>query len=43
MVFDRREYGMNSGFPFIRIAERVEVSVDLKVKRTGGPPLVFKE
>jgi len=34
---------MNSGIPFIKIADRVEVVVDLKVKRTSGPPLVFKE
>jgi hypothetical protein len=34
---------MNSGIPFIRIADRVEVTVDIKVKRVGGPPLVFKE
>lgn len=43
MAFDRKEYGMNSGIPFIRIADRVEVSVDLKVKRVGGPPLAFKK
>jgi polyisoprenoid-binding protein YceI len=43
MAFDRKEYGMNSGIPFIKIADRVEVSVDLKVKRVSGPPLVFKE
>ena len=43
MAFDRKEYGMNSGIPFIRIADRVEVTVDLKVKRVSGPPLVFKE
>jgi len=42
MAFDRRDYGMNSGIPFIRIADRVEVSVDLQVKRVSGPPLVFK-
>jgi len=42
MAFDRKEFGMNSGIPFIRIADRVEVSVDLKVKRVSGPPLVFK-
>ena len=42
MAFDRKDYGMNSGIPFIRIADRVEVSVDLKVRRTGGPPLSFK-
>ena len=43
MAFDRKEYGMNSGIPFIRIADRVEVSVDLKAKRISGPPLVFKK
>jgi polyisoprenoid-binding protein YceI len=43
MAFDRKEYGMNSGIPFIKIADRVEVTVELKVKRVSGPPLVFKE
>ena len=43
MAFDRKEFGMNSGIPFIRIAERVEVSGDLKAKRVSGPPLVFKK
>jgi polyisoprenoid-binding protein YceI len=43
MAFDRRDYGMNSGIPFIRVADRVEVSVDLQVKRVSGPPLVFKK
>jgi polyisoprenoid-binding protein YceI len=43
MAFDRKQYGMNSGIPFIKIADRVEVSVDLHGKRVSGPPLVFKE
>jgi polyisoprenoid-binding protein YceI len=43
MAFDRKEFGMNSGIPFIKIADRVEVSVDLKGKRVSGPPVVFKE
>jgi polyisoprenoid-binding protein YceI len=43
MAFDRKDYGMNSGIPFIKIADRVEVTVDLKVKRVSGPPLVFKQ
>jgi polyisoprenoid-binding protein YceI len=43
MAFDRKDYGMNSGIPFIKIADRVEVTVDLKLKRTSGPPLVFKQ
>lgn len=42
MAFDRKDYGMNHGIPFIRIADRVEVDVDLQVKRVSGPPLVFK-
>ena len=43
MAFDRKDYGMNSGIPFIRIADRVEVDVDLHAKRISGPPLVFKK
>ena len=43
MAFDRKEFAMNSGIPFIKIADRVEVSVDLKGKRVSGPPLVFKQ
>jgi polyisoprenoid-binding protein YceI len=43
MAFDRKEFGMNSGIPFIKIADRVEVTVDLKLKRVSGPALVFKE
>ena len=39
MAFDRREYGMTSGVPFIKIADRVQVNVDLQVKRVSGPPL----
>ena len=43
MAFDRKDYGMNSGIPFIRIADRVEVNVDLKAKRVSGPPVVFQQ
>ena len=42
MAFDRKEFGMNSGIPFIKIADRVEVTVDLKGKRVSGPPVVWK-
>ena len=42
MAFDRKQYGMNSGIPFIKIANRVEVDIALKGKRVSGPPLVFK-
>jgi len=39
MAFDRKQYGMKSGIPFIKIADRVEVTVDLTGKRTSGPPV----
>jgi hypothetical protein len=43
MAFDRKNYGMNSGIPFIKIADRVEVTVSLKGNKVGGPPLVFQQ
>jgi len=43
MAFDRKDYGMNSGIPFIKIADRVEVTVDLKVKRVSGPPVKLSQ
>ena len=43
MAFDRKEFGMNSGIPFIKIADRVEVDINLVGKRTSGPPLVIKQ
>jgi polyisoprenoid-binding protein YceI len=42
MAFDRKDFGMDSGIPFIRIADRVEVTIDLKAKRLSGSPLVYK-
>ncbi|HKW34164.1 MAG TPA: YceI family protein [Candidatus Acidoferrum sp.] len=43
MAFDRKQYGMNSGIPFIRIADRVEVTVKLKATRVSGPPIALKK
>ena len=43
MAFDRKDYGMNSNIPFIKIANRVEVNVNLKWKRVSGPPPVFQQ
>ena len=43
LYFDRKDYGMNSGIPFIKIANRVEVNVALQAKRVSGPPVVFKQ
>lgn len=43
MAFDRKDYGMNSGIPFIRIAERVEVNVALEGERVSDLPMVRKK
>jgi hypothetical protein len=43
MAFDRKQYGMNSGIPFIKVADRVEVTIDLKGKRVSGPGVVYKQ
>jgi len=43
MGFDRKQYGMNSGIPFIQIADAVEVTVKIKVSRVSGPPVVLKK
>jgi polyisoprenoid-binding protein YceI len=43
MAFDRKDYGMNSGIPFIKIADRVEVDIDLKAKQVSGHRIVYKE
>ncbi|WP_158790088.1 YceI family protein [Granulicella sp. L60] len=43
MAFDRKDYGMTSGIPFVKIADRVQVDVDLQVKQVSGPRLVYKE
>jgi polyisoprenoid-binding protein YceI len=42
LAFDRKQYGMNSGIPFIKIANRVEVSVNIHGKRASGPPVALK-
>jgi polyisoprenoid-binding protein YceI len=39
MVFNRKDYGMNKGIPFIKIADHVEVDFHLKGKRVSGPQL----
>ena len=43
MAFDRKDYGMNKGIPLVKIANRVEVTVNLNGKRVSGPPVVFKQ
>jgi len=43
MVFDRKAYGMKSDLPFVKLADRIEVTVDLKGDQISGPPVVFKQ
>ncbi len=42
MAFGRKDYGMDSNIPFIRIANRIQVDVDLTATRIGGPAVIFK-
>ena len=43
MVFDRKDYGMNKGIPFVHVGDSVDVTVDLHGTRVSGPPLVLKQ
>jgi polyisoprenoid-binding protein YceI len=43
MVFDRKDYGMNKGIPFVHVGDSVDVTVDLHGTRISGPPLVLKQ
>jgi len=42
MVFNRKDYGMNKGIPFIKIADHVQVNFHIKAKRVGGPQVNFQ-
>jgi len=43
MAFDRKDFGMTHGIPFLHVADRVEVRINLKATRVSGPPVVFKQ
>jgi hypothetical protein len=43
MSFNRTNFGVNGSIPFIRIGDRVDVTVDLKVNRVSGPALALKQ
>ena len=43
MAFDRKDYGMNKGIPFIKIADRAEVNVGFKANQVSGPRLVYQQ
>jgi polyisoprenoid-binding protein YceI len=39
MTFNRKDYGMKGGIPFVSIGDHVDVTIDMKVKRVSGPPV----
>jgi polyisoprenoid-binding protein YceI len=41
MAFDRKDYGVDGSIPFIKIADRVEVTIAFQLKRVSGPPVIF--
>jgi hypothetical protein len=43
MTFDRKDFGMNKGIPFVKIGDRVEVTVALRAHKVSGPPLVYQQ
>lgn len=43
MSFNRKDFGINGSIPFVKIADRVDVTVDLKVNRVSGPALALKQ
>jgi polyisoprenoid-binding protein YceI len=43
LVFNRKEYGMNKGIPFVRIEDHVEVKINLRVQQVSGPRLVYQK
>lgn len=38
MVFNRKDYGMKKGIPFISVADHVDVQFHLSEKQVSGPP-----
>jgi polyisoprenoid-binding protein YceI len=41
MIFNRKNYGMDKGIPFVKIGDHVEVNFHLMVRHSGGPPLAL--
>ena len=37
MTFNRKDYGMNKGIPFVKIGDHVDVNLNVKMKHIGGP------
>jgi polyisoprenoid-binding protein YceI len=42
MSFNRKDYGINGDIPLVKIADRVDVTVDLNARRVSGAALTFK-
>jgi polyisoprenoid-binding protein YceI len=40
LIFNRKDYGMRKGIPFVRIEDHVEVKIRLKLHQVSGPALV---
>jgi polyisoprenoid-binding protein YceI len=40
LAIDRRDYGLNANIPFVKIADRVDVTIALKATRVSGPALL---
>ncbi|MGB6934986.1 MAG: YceI family protein [Acidobacteriaceae bacterium] len=43
LVFNRKQYGMNKGIPFVRIEDHVKVRINLRVHQRSGPHLVYQK
>lgn len=43
MAFDRKDFELGGSISFVRIADRVELTIDFKATRVRGPPLLFKQ
>ncbi len=43
MNFNRKDYGMNKGIPFVRIGDHVDVTFNLNVKHVSGPQVTLSE
>lgn len=43
MSFNRKDYGINGSIPLVHIADRVDVTVDLKATRVSGPALALRK
>jgi polyisoprenoid-binding protein YceI len=41
MTFNRKDYGMNKGIPFVKIGDHVDVNFNLKVKHVSASPLAL--